>query len=377
LKIFPGKGKIMRSRGLRVKKRSVVGIVLTLSFALVYKALLDYVYTLYIVASFPDELFAFDVSTGKVVQSFFLTAILAIAITLLYSDFSAPSRIVIFIYFTLVIVPLLSLYGLQNAPSSFIYIAVASFVVLMGVTRWFPRIRLPRLGIESLFIALMVVIAVTLYVYGQLISTGGLGRLSFNLDDVYTVRSQYGSEVRAPLMGYLVPWQGYVLNVALFVYALYKRSYGLMFLSLGAQFLLFGMTNFKAFLFAPVLVLGFLMFSNRTRLFVLFLAGISFVVSMTYLLFLVTGEHMPPSLFIRRLLFVPANNHLLYYGFFSQSQNPHVLLSNSMLSSFVENPYRMSAVKVIAHAYWGRDFSPNVGYLGDAYAQFGFVGMMV
>jgi hypothetical protein len=108
----------MRSRGLWVKKRSVVGIVLTLSFALAYKALLDYVYTHYIVASFPDGLFAFDVSAGKVVQSFFLTAILAIAITLLYSDFSAPSRIVIFIYFTLVIVPLLSLYGLQNAPST-------------------------------------------------------------------------------------------------------------------------------------------------------------------------------------------------------------------------------------------------------------------
>jgi hypothetical protein len=37
----------------------------------------------------------------------------------------------------------------------------------------------------------------------------------------------------------------------------------------------------------------------------------------------------------------------------------------------------MPITRVIAWAYWGRDFSPNVGYLGDAYAHFGFMGMFL
>ena len=37
----------------------------------------------------------------------------------------------------------------------------------------------------------------------------------------------------------------------------------------------------------------------------------------------------------------------------------------------------MPVTRVISWAYWGRDFSPNVGYLGDAYAHFGGLGMIL
>lgn len=33
--------------------------------------------------------------------------------------------------------------------------------------------------------------------------------------------------------------------------------------------------------------------------------------------------------------------------------------------------------RVTAWAYWGRDFSPNVGYFGDAFTHFGFMGVFL
>jgi len=37
----------------------------------------------------------------------------------------------------------------------------------------------------------------------------------------------------------------------------------------------------------------------------------------------------------------------------------------------------MPITRVISWTYWGRDFGPNVGYLGDAFANFGFMGMFL
>jgi hypothetical protein len=107
------------------------------------------------------------------------------------------------------------------------------------------------------------------------------------------------------------------------------------------------------------------------------LGGAALFILGSYIVFLATGNHLAPSLLIRRLFFVPAANHLIYYDFFSQPDHPFVMLSNSILEGFFRYPYDFPIVKVIAWEYWGRDFSPNVGYLADAFAHFGFMGMFV
>ncbi len=144
-----------------------------------------------------------------------------------------------------------------------------------------------------------------------------------------------------------------------------------------AQLLLFGMTGHKSFLLAPVLTGGVYFIWARRNALLYIAGGAAVLVVASYILFLVTGNHLAPSLLIRRLFVVPAANHLLYFEFFSQPEHPFVMLSNSILAPFVHYPYDMPVTRVISWAYWARDFGPNVGYLGDAFAHFGFMGMFL
>jgi fructose-specific phosphotransferase system IIC component len=51
--------------------------------------------------------------------------------------------------------------------------------------------------------------------------------------------------------------------------------------------------------------------------------------------------------------------------------------TSSILSPFIKYPYDVPLTRVISLEYWGRDSNPNVGYLGDAFAHFGYIGMIL
>jgi hypothetical protein len=137
------------------------------------------------------------------------------------------------------------------------------------------------------------------------------------------------------------------------------------------------MTGHKSFLLSPFLAVGVYITWKKKKALLYIIGGSVTLIVVTYVLFLISGNHLAPSIMIRRLFFVPAGNHFIYYDFFSKPENPFVMLSNSFLSPFFSYPYKMPVTRVISWAYWGRDFGPNVGYLGDAFAHFGFVGMFV
>ncbi|MBC7080577.1 MAG: hypothetical protein H5T42_08960 [Methanothrix sp.] len=280
------------------------------------------------------------------------------------------------LYFAVVILPLTTLYGMAGAPAAFVFAAAGSFALLLIVTGLLPRLKVPRPGRNLVAMGTLLLVGMSLYVYAMLWLGGGLGRMSFDLLSVYEVRAEF-VQTRAPMMGYFVPWQAYVLNVTLFCWGLARRTWWLVAAAVAASLFLFGMVGVKAYLFAPALAGGvYFLWHRRHGLFYV-IGGVTVLVIASYLLFLVSGNHLAPSLLVRRLFFVPAANHLIYYDFFSQPDHPFVMLSNSILEGVVPYPYEMPMVRMIAWEYWGRDFSPNVGYLGDAFAQFGFMGMFL
>ena len=215
------------------------------------------------------------------------------------------------------------------------------------------------------------------YVYGCLVLSGGLGRFNLDLLSVYEVRAEYLTRRVGPVLGYFIPWQANVINILILCWALHKRKLCLLAAAGIAQVLLFGMTGHKSFLLAPLLASGVLLVWGRKNFLLYLFGGATAMILVSYTLFLVTGNHLGPSLLIRRLFFVPAANHFIYYDFFSRLENPFVMLSNSILAPFIQYPYDMPITRVISWAYWGRDFGPNVGYLGDAFEHFGFMGMFL
>ena len=354
--------------------------MLAVMAALFLRVTLDFTYVNYVDKFFHESLsagvFAFtENGTLRLLESYVIGLTLSIWLAAsLYSRWR-PSGIALLLYFVIVILPLSSLYGLTDASRAFFYAAAGSFAVLILVTELIPRVRLPRPHLSMVHLGLTVILGICFYVYGWLILSGGLGRLNFNLLSVYEVREAYVQSM-APFLGYFVPWQANVINIFILCYGLHKRNLWLLSIASVAQLLLFGMTGHKSFFLSAMLAVGVYFIWRRNSLFYIF-AGASVLVLFSFVLFLATNNHLPPSLLIRRLFFVPAANHLIYYDFFSRPENPFVMLSNSILAPFIQYPYDAPLPRVLAQAYWGIDFWPNVGYLGDAFAQFGFVGMFL
>ena len=137
------------------------------------------------------------------------------------------------------------------------------------------------------------------------------------------------------------------------------------------------MTNYKSFLLAPVLVAAFtfMIGSPRRVLFGILLGAVAGIL-LAQALYALTDELLIPALLVRRLFFQPAEMHFWYYDFFSRPGHPFVMLSNSVLSCLSDYPYSRPVVSMISWEYPRLEEGANVGWLADAYAQFGFAGMI-
>ena len=367
----------MSTLRLPLKGPSVATRVASVCCATIFfRVVLDFLYISYVTHFYAGDFPTGSNSTIRLLESYVVVLMLCIWIANSLYRRWRPSGIVLILYFVVVMLPLSSQYGLVDAPPSLMYASAGSIAFLTTVTEMLPKLKLPKSNRELAYIVIIALLAISIYVYGWLLFTGGATRLNWNLLKVYEVRAEY-VESLGPFMGYFVPWQAYVINIYGLLSALRRRAYWLLGLTVLAQLFLFGMTGHKSFLLAPFLAIGvYLMFQKRNFFFWVVM-GASLLTLASYGYFLVTGVEFVPSLFIRRLFFVPARLHVLYYDFFSQPSHPFYMLSDSILRGMVENPYSMPMVRVIALTYWGREFWPDVGYLGDAYGNFGVLGMFL
>ena len=342
------------------------------ALTLVLKAALDLMYLGLVSVRYESDGYLMQFSPLRVLGSYLLAVAFTLALNSLLRRGAQPASIVVCFYVVFVALPLLTLYGTMEVPTGFVLAVLGCVLLVAGVQAAVPvlRLRPPSPGVAAFTV--LAAALVTLYVYVSLMR-GGVGRFNLDLYQVYEARAEL-AESRFPLMGYLLPLQGYVINMAVLVYALGQRRWWLVIAVLGVQVLLFGLTNFKAFLFAPLLVVGLYVVVKRRNPLLLMLAGAIAMVLLLIGLDAALGEIMFGSILVR-LFYTPALLHHLYYDFFSA--NPLMFMSDGRLSFLFENPYDMPYIHVVALEYWGKVFSPNVGFLGDAYANFGLMGMFL
>lgn len=286
------------------------------------------------------------------------------------------SRFLIFMQIVMILIPFMTLYWILDLPNWHVGMMMLGFLSLITTATFAHPIKLrpPRKSVRTVLVVLMILILT--YVYIGLIATGGLGRLNFNLRDVYGVRADY-VENRLPGFGYFVTWTAYIFNMALFVTFLKKRdkqrltSYIGVIIVLGLQLLIFGMTNYKAFLFVPFTVLGLIFLAKRMPIQRAVLIGVPVVIA-SMLILNVLGIEFGAAL-LGRLFFTPAALHSLYFSYFSV--HPYALLGDTFGPIFGA-PYSQSVIQIIAEEYWGRIFSPNVGWIADSYANLGPAGVI-
>jgi hypothetical protein len=310
--------------------------------------------------------------------SYAVTAIASAACAVYCERRIGPSRMIVVIHLLAVIIPLQALVAAQYelARPAFATVVALVFVGALAVAGLMPEVRLPVATKRARQVFLGIACLLTAYVYGALLARGGLGRLSFDLMTVYEVREDFLADI-APLMGYLVPWQAYVLNPAIMLMGFKRRSLLLGGFGLGLQLLLFGMTGFRAFLLIPLLLIGVLLIARRRHLAAFALAGVMTLIAIALLLYARLDQPIFATLLVDRVFVIPAELHYWYYDYFGVQGQAPLQLSQSMLSALTEAHYRAPIAEVIGWKYMGTAGSANVGLFADAFANFGFSGCAV
>lgn len=283
------------------------------------------------------------------------------------------SRMLITFQLLFIVIPSFTVYAQVERPQAHVFWILLGFAILVLTVRGLPSFSVPAPSKEASFFLTSLAYAVLLYVYGGLVLTGGLQRINLNLLEVYAFREEFVQR-SLPLFNYFIPWVAYVINMALLVYAVVRKKRAWTVLVVAFQVLLFAMTNFKAFLFLPFLVLAFLWILPRVAFPRLVLLG---TIGLLIALWTLAILGQPLGLGIAdRIFYLPAAMQSLYFDYFSA--HPLARMSGSPWVDFLrlESPYSTTSVSLIAQEYWGRDFSPNVGWIASAFADFGVLGII-
>lgn len=353
--------------------------LVTLFMLLALKAILELSYIYFVAPVYAYEGFYEEYDTGKFVFSYFLSFVIMLITVIYIPNQKKASQIIIYIILLFLYLPITSLYWMQNLNTMFVFSISISFLVMIVLTLLFPRVHVATLKRkDSKFTLAFIVIVMSLMVYGLLIFSGGLSRINLNIGNVYETRAAYKANNNF-ILRYCLSWQAHVVNLILLSLALYKKKYLYTFMLLGMQVFLFSMTNFKSHLFAPFIIFGFYIFQKtkwKNYFLLIMSTGVAILVSISLIGYSLSKDSiMLPSVFIRRLFYVPAQLHYQYFEFFENKDKFY--LSHSIFEAFIENPYgNENPVTYMAYAYFSKDFAPNVGFWGDAYINFGFAGVI-
>jgi hypothetical protein len=339
------------------------------------KVVLEWTYVGFVYPLYEYMGFSLDLNLIKLVESYIFVIHLYF---FLPQDERKISTVGVQLLFLLMIVPMLSLYGLINGPRLYVYFCASSFFLVVLCVTSFPIIKIRKIsnlnGVLFVFLGTF-----SIFVYVMLVKLNGIPTIkALNFSNAYKIRStvNFGPNI----MGYLVKWQGNVINCFLIGLAYYKRNYLLLVLIFSLQVLLFLICAQKSFLLSPFALLFLLYAIERRRVMMLSLVSLNVVVLLSFGLYEMEISKIPASMLIRRLFFVPAEISFSYYDFFSK--NEYMYLSHSKMGfGLAKNPYDsygMSYAHMMGMIYRNKPgMSMNTGYMGEAYMNFGTGGMFV
>lgn len=347
-------------------RRSSVQSFLAILF---FKILLDISYPFIIFPLFKYMGFGLDLNLFKLFESYVL---LFLIFLLMPKEQKRPSHFILWLLVLVSYVPMLTVYAFKNEARIFIW-AVTYFWLFVFLLFQMPQVRLPSLK-ESKIFRFFLIVFFSLLVFWTIYSISGI-TFNFDLTKVYDIRSEY-TQADIPLSGYYFNWMGYVVTVAFFALFFQRKKWILAAVVFVLQLLLFSFTGNKTLLFAlPFALLLMWITSRKNPLF--FLAfGLFSLTGLAILSYLIIGDIWISSLFTRRLLFVPAQLAFNYFDFFST--NDPIYLSHSIFRFFLSYPYDLKPPFHIGLVYFNKpDMAANNGIVGDAFMNFGFLGLFL
>ncbi len=292
-----------------------------------------------------------------------------------------PSQILYWLLYLLVVVPvcLVPIYALQDQSSGPLLFAacIVAMLALVGMIYRLPLLPLPRVHLKSYEFTVMLGLLSAIF-YALIIAAFGLHFRYIALADVYTVRSQFEETLHntSPLVAYAVCWQMYVINPLLMAMGFTSRRISLALAGLAGQFAIYSIAGFRDVLFSAAFLLYLLwaMQSRKpfgTRLVLTWTAIFSGAAALEFFGY----SRTLAGLIQERMTGTPGLLTGYYYEFFST--HPKALLGHSIFKPFVDYPYALGPPNLIGFVYYhDTGMSANANFWADAYANFGYAGIV-
>jgi len=343
-----------------------------IAIMLIYKVLIDLSYVYIISPNYAYAGLYLKISSLKLMESYLL---LFIFLLILKHRINKPSEFFILFLFSLLAVPILSIYSLQDKSRDFLCMVMLSFLTIIIVSK-FPQIKIPILN-NGRKAAIFISVITGIFVFSWIISHGGLSYLNFNLLKVYDFRSIVAEMVFPGRMSYLVSWFGKVINPLMISFSLWKKNKVMVFITIGMQVLFYAITAHKSMLFYPFLVIFVYIFGRKKYFGQMVPLGLAGVTAVSSFIYIIANSIIPISYFVRRTLFVVADLHYKYFDTFKELG--YIYLSDrAWFPKIIEYPFDIPIPQVISYIYQGHTETwANTGFLATGYMNFGFAGMLI
>jgi len=277
----------------------------------------------------------------------------------------------------MLVIPLLSIYSLQDKSREFLYMVLIS-IFIIGVVSRLSRIKIPipklKYGDK---IAIAICIFTGIFLFGWIIMNDGLDYLNFNINKVYNYRRIIAEKIFSGKLSYIMPWFGKVMNPLLIAYFLWKKNNKMVIITNIVQVLYYGFTAHRSMLFYPILILFVYLFRKSKYLGELIPFCLVGVVVLSSIYYIISNNLILASLFVRRTLFLTALNHFRYYDTFKEIGFLYFSYK-SWFPKIIEYPFDYPVPQVISQIYYGHTNTwVNTGFLANGYINLGFWGMIV
>lgn len=338
-----------------------------------FKLLMDYSYVHFLSPeNAVENNFTNNFNPEKGIESWGLTLICAAFLPLTTRK---PSDFLLHVFFIFPVIATLSFYAFLDGDRLFAYGTTLIFIVV-AITRNL-KLTLPYWEVKNGYrlavpISILTVLFIALAYYVIL----GTGTFQLDIMDVYSVRLQITERLNESLLlGYGGTWTWRVVTPFLMAWAILKRRWLLLLLTLAAQVYFFGVTSAKVTLFFPGLIFVTYVFARpKLPLVWMFVPMILFVLA-GILEQVLVGTFLWNHVLVRRVLWMAARLNWSYYELFSEIG--HVYMSMNFFKILIPYPFPLDPAHMVGLLTLGSaEANADTGFIGTSYMHFGFIGMV-
>lgn len=350
-------------------KQSWTKILLLL---VIYKIVIEFYYLKRISPLFSYALLETHINWMGCAASWLLLVALWVAMP---RDEDKTSTILFLLFMIITWIPLISYQWMNNQDLLYSIAEVACagiLAIMMRIRR--PRFTIGRLSVPMSFFNLVFLVYCAINIY-EVIKRGGIDLRTLDFIAAYDVRSEYSG--LGSLDGYLVEWCAKAFFPFFCVIYVSQKKYIRVAVCVILQLSLYLSFGFKSHLVSIALVVLCLFTMNKKNKLENLIKYIVLANVIAYLLDISNITNLLRTVLPYRTLFIPAKNQYHYYQFFSE--NDHLFMTGTSIGRLLFGDYKYNKPIgfIVEAAFTNSGSNGNTGCFSYAYADFGFVGMVI